>query len=151
MEKGVDVCGRDVDDGAEDGGVAREDVEGFGGGDGAGVACFSELLTRRGDEVGEELRAGEVVEDGFVADDDHFYGIPFSGRPGNYFVDLGLGEHEDGVVDVDAEDEFELVVGGCGADVFEDGAVGCVDADGGEALFGYRGYVGVDGGSCFAG
>ena len=109
------------------------------------------MVASGGDEFCEEFRGAEFVEDGFVADHDHLYDIPISVRPGYYFVDLGLGEHEDGVVDVDAENEFELVVCGCRADVFEDGAVGCVDADGRETLFGYDGNVGVDGGFCFAG
>ena len=109
------------------------------------------MLASGGDEFCEEFWGGEFVEDGFVADDNHFYDIPISVRPGDYFVDLGLGEHEDCVVDVDAENEFELVVCGCRADVFEDGAIGCVDADGCETLLGYGGNVGVDGGFCFAG
>jgi len=49
------------------------------------------------------------------------------------------------VGDVDTEDEGEVVRGGGGADGGEAGAVGAVEADGGEAFGGDRGDVRGDG------
>lgn len=72
VEKGVDVCGCEVEHGAEGFGVLDEDAKGFGGGDGAVVAGGFEGSLRVGDERGERGGGAVVVEDGFVADDDHF-------------------------------------------------------------------------------
>lgn len=53
-----------------------EDVEGFGGGDGAGEALCAEGVAGCGDEGGEGGGGDVFVEDGFVADDDHFDEVP---------------------------------------------------------------------------
>lgn len=66
----MDVSGRYVEGGAEGVAVLEEDVEGFGGGEGAGEACIAEGVTCGGDEGREGGGGDVVVEDGFVADDD---------------------------------------------------------------------------------
>lgn len=142
VEEGVDVGGGDVDDGAEGGGVLLEHGHGFGGGDGAGIARGGQGGFGLGDESGEAVRRAVVVEDGFVADDDHFDRAVVALGPGCDGADLFGRDGEAGRGDEDAEHEFEVVGGGGGADGAEAGAVGAVQADGGEAFGGDGGDVG---------
>lgn len=106
VEEGVDVCGGDVDDGAEGGGVLLEDVHGFGGGDGAGVAGGGEGGFGLAEEGGQGVGGAEVVEDGFVANDDHFYGAVVAVRPFDDGADLFGRDGDAGVGDEDTQDEF---------------------------------------------
>ncbi len=68
----MDVCGGEIEDGTEGCGVLDNDAERFGGGDGAGVTGLCESGAGVGDESGEVGGAAKVVEDGLVADNDHF-------------------------------------------------------------------------------
>lgn len=78
VEEGVDVGGREGEDGAEGGGVLGEDAEGLGGRDGPRVAGCVEGGAGGGDEGREGRGGGLLVEDGFVADYDQFDQIPFA-------------------------------------------------------------------------
>lgn len=155
MEEGLDVGGREVEDGAEGAAVAVEDGEGFGGGEGAGVARGAEAGAGGGDEGGEGRGGGVGVEDGFVADDDEFDEGPVAGAgggsgPGYNVRQLGGGVGG-AVVEGDADDQFQPVRESEGADVAQGGTVDRVESDGGEALAGYGGHVGADGGGGQAG
>ena len=152
VEERVDVRGEDVDDGAEQRGVGfhLQHVERLGGGDGAGVAGGLEGAFRRGDELCELRGGAEVVEDGFVADDDHFHGGVVAVGPRRDVPDLLRGGAGAGLGDVDPQDEFEVVGLGGGAGVLEAAAVGAVEADGGEAFRGDEGDVDLDGLLVFA-
>ena len=150
VEERVDVGGEDVDDGAEDAALLLDDVHGFGGGDVAVEAGGIEGRLGGADKGREFRHAGVVVEDGFVADDDHFDGRPITRGPVDDLGDLGLCGGDAGVGDVDAEDELDVVLLGGRANVLESVAVGRVDADGGESFAGDEGNVGEDGGGVFA-
>ncbi len=151
VEEGMDVGGDDVDDGAEGRRVFLEDVHRFRGRDGAGEAGGDEGGLGGGDEGGQFAHADVVVEDGLVADDDHFDHGPVARGPGGDGADLGLRAGDARRGDVDAQHEFEVVFLGGAADVLEPAAVGAVQADRGEALGGDDGDVRVHGFGAFAG
>jgi len=150
VEEGVDVGAEDVDDAAEDATLFLEDVHGLGGGDRAGEAGGSEARFGRADEAREVRHAAVVVEDGFVADDDHLNQGPVARGPADDFGDLGLRACDASLGDEHAEDELDVVLLGGRADVLESAAVGRVDSDGGESLAGNGGNVRGDGRGVFA-
>ena len=90
VEEGVDVRGYSVNDRAQRVGVFLKDVDRFGGGDGPGIPCGGESEFCRGDETREMVGGAEFVEDGFVADDDHFHGAVVAVGPGGDVGDLFL-------------------------------------------------------------
>ena len=148
VEKRMDVRGRDVERGTERGGVLLEDIDRFGGRDGPSVARGAEGGFGFVDEGREGGGGAVAVEDGLVADDDQFDGLPVraaGGGPGGDFVELGFGVGDAGFGDEDAEDEVQAVGGGGGADGGEARAVGAVEPDGAEAFGGDGGDVAGDG------
>lgn len=147
----MDVCGEDVDDGTEDGAYLLKDVHWFCGRDGTRVASCAEGGFGAGDEGCEAGRVGIVVEDRFVADDDHFYGGVVAGSPSGDVGDLFGGSGDAAGGDVDSEDEFEVVGCCCGADSKETITVGAIKADGGEAFGGHVGDINLDISGLFAG
>lgn len=134
VEEGVDVGAEDVDDVAEGAALFFDDVHGLRGGDVAGEAGGLEGRFGRADEAGEIGHAAVVVEDGFVADDDHFDDRPVARGPIDDLGDLGLRGGDAAAGDVHAEDELEVVLFGGRADVLESVTVGRVDPDGGESF-----------------
>ena len=76
VEERMDISGRYIEGRTEGVAMLEEDIEGFGGGDGAGEARFAEGGSGGGEEGGEGGGGEVVVEEGFVADDDQFDEIP---------------------------------------------------------------------------
>ena len=114
VEKGMDVRGRDVECWAEGAGLLLEDIDGFGGGDGASISRGLERSFAFRDEGREGAGSAVAVEDSLVADHDHLDVLPVStAGPGGDFIDLSFCFGNAGVGDEYAEDEFEAVGGGC--------------------------------------
>ena len=145
VEERMDVGGNDVDDAAEGRGVFLQGAHGLGGGDWAGISGGPEGRFGLADEAGKLGHGDVMVEDGLVADDDHFDHGPVAVGPVGDGRDLRLRDRDAGFGDVDAQHEFEVVLLGGVPDVFEPVAVGRVDSDRGEAFAGDKGNVHGDG------
>lgn len=102
VEEGVDVGAEDIDDGAEDAALFLDDVHRLRGCDVAGEAGRLEGRFGRADKGREFRHAGVMVEDGFVADDDHFDRRPVARGPADDFGDLCLRGGDAGLGDVNA-------------------------------------------------
>ena len=116
IEEGVDIGSDDIEDRAEGVGVGGEDGDGFGGSEGGGAASGAKGIFGFGDKAREGGRGGIAVEEGFVADDDHFDAAVVAGEVGGDVGDLASGAGDAGAGDEDAEDEFEVVGARGGAD-----------------------------------
>ena len=104
VEEGVDVGRNDVDGAAQRSAFFLPDVKRFGRGDRAGVAGVGECPLAAADEAREVADGKVLVEEGFVADDDHFDEVPLA--PGDNLRDLRLGAGDAGGFDEDAQDEL---------------------------------------------
>lgn len=102
VEEGVDVGAEDIDDGAENAALFLDDVHRLGGGDVASETGRLEGRFGRADKGREFRHAGVMVEDGFVANDDHFDRRPVTRGPVDDFGDLCLRSGDAGLRDVNA-------------------------------------------------
>lgn len=134
VEEWMDVGGDDVEGGTQQVRVLGEDVDGFGGGDGACEAGFSQARSGLRDELREVLGAAVFVEDGLVADDDHLDIIPLSCGPGGDFADLGLPVRKAVFGNKDSEHELEVMGFRRRSDVLETRAVRAIETNRTEAI-----------------
>ena len=136
VEERLDVSSDNVDNAAEGMGGLHEDVEGFGGGDGAGVSSALDSTLDGADEACEALGGSEVVEDSLVTDDNHDDQGPVvvTATPVDNVGDLALGAINTAAVDEHTNDQLNADGLSGSTDVLETRAVSGVQADGGEAL-----------------
>ena len=92
VEEGVDVGGDDVDGAAQRRAFLLPDVQRLRRRDGARVAGAGEGPLAASNQAREVANGEVVVEEGFVADDDHLDQVPLA--PGNDLRDLGLGARD---------------------------------------------------------
>jgi len=135
VEERVDVCASVVDGGTKDVGVANESARDFRCAYGSVVAGCAEFGADVVDERGEAFGGSVAVEHCFVAGDDHFNEVPLVFAPLGQSLDLRVGVAANaGFVDPDAENQFQALLGGGGADILGSIAVSGIQPDGSEAL-----------------
>jgi hypothetical protein len=144
-EEGLDVGGGNVDDTAEGRGVLLDDVDGFRGGDRAGIASTAPGTLGLGDESSKIRGRAVTVEDSFVTNDNHGNVSPVAGgTPGGDLVDLAPGSTKTLGVDEDTDDDLEAMGLGGSTNVNEAAAVSGIKADGGETVRSDLGKIGID-------
>lgn len=142
VEEGVQVGTENIDSGAEGGTVLLPDVNGLSGGDRAVVATLLESTGGSGDEASELLSSAVAVLDSLVTDNDELDELPVT--PLNNLLNEVLGTSDTLVVDEDTDNHLKTVLLGGVTNVLETVAVSTIDTDGGDALGGDLGDIGLD-------
>lgn len=137
----MDICGDDVDDGANDTGDLREGAHRLRGSNRAVIPSSLKRALHLRDERSKVARANEMVENSFVAHDHHLHHTVVPAEMLGDILDLRRRSLDSLLVDINADNQRQAVGGGGGRNVSEPAAVGAVKADGAEAFTGDGGDV----------